>query len=123
MRPTKLASICPIFQVANLERSLDFYTRVMGFAPGWKSGEPADIASVCRDAVEIMISVYASPVPAHAYVQVEGIDAYFERVTAAGAKIAVPLADRFYGMRDGRIEDPDGNQLSLGEGIEGTHQG
>ena len=44
------------------------------------------------------------------------IDAYFERVTAAGAKVTVPLADRFYGMRDGRVEDPDGNQLSLGAG-------
>ncbi len=118
MEEPKLTSICPIFQVANLDRSLDFYTRVMGFEVGWKAGEPTDIASVCREAVEIMISVFPTPVPAHAYVQVKGIDAYFERVTAAGAKVVVPLADRWYGMRDGRIEDPDGNQLSLGEANE-----
>ena len=122
MTEPKLTAICPILQVANLERSLDFYTGAMGFELGWKSGEPPDIASVCRDAVEIMISVYPAPVPAHAYVQVNGIDEYFERVTAAGAKVVVPLADRFYGMRDGRIEDPDGNQISLGEAIEGAGQ-
>ena len=118
MSQMKFTSICPIFQVSDLERSLDFYTRVLDFEPGWKAGEPPDIASVCRDAVEIMISVYATPVRSHAYVQVDGIDAYFERVVAAGAKVVVPLANRSYGMRDGRIEDPDGNQLSLGQSTE-----
>jgi uncharacterized glyoxalase superfamily protein PhnB len=32
-----------------------------------------------------------------------------------GAKVAVPLADRPYGMRDFWIVDPSGNELSFGE--------
>ena len=37
-------------------------------------------------------------------------------MTMTGAKIAVPLAERSYGMRDFRIVDPSGNELSFGEG-------
>lgn len=45
MSQSKLTSVCPVFQGKDLEHSLDFYTRVMGFESGWKGGEPPDIAS------------------------------------------------------------------------------
>ena len=44
-----------------------------------------------------------------------GVDAYCDQTAIAGAKVAVPLADRPYGMRDFRIVDPSGNELSFGE--------
>jgi predicted enzyme related to lactoylglutathione lyase len=122
MSELKFTSVCPIFQVSNLDRGIDFYTRVLGFDLAWKWGEPPDRASLCRDAVEIAIEVERLPLRSHAYIQVTGIDEYFARVTAAGAKVLNPLADRVYGMRDGRIADPDGNHLSLGEAIEGRGQ-
>jgi len=118
MAEAKLHAICPIFQVSNLERGIEFYTRVMGFELAWSWGDPPDRASLCRDAVEITLEVEANPILSHAYIQVDGIDAYFARVTSAGAKVLVPLADRVYGMRDGRIADPDGNHLGLGQAIE-----
>jgi uncharacterized glyoxalase superfamily protein PhnB len=118
MADPKLTAICPIFQVKNLDRGIDFYTRVMGFELAWKWGEPPDRASLCRDAIEITLEVERLPLRSMAYIQVKGIDAYFERIAAAGAKVTVPLADRVYGMRDGRIEDSDGNQLAIGEAIE-----
>jgi predicted enzyme related to lactoylglutathione lyase len=117
MADPKLNAICPILQVKDLQRGIDFYTRVMGFELAWKWGEPPDRASLCRDAIEIALEVERLPLRSQAYIQVTGIDEYFARVTAAGAKVTFPLADRVYGMRDGRIEDPDGNQLSLGEAI------
>ncbi len=108
---SKLQSVAPIFQVANLQRSIDFYTRVLGFELGWTAGEPPDRASLCRDSVEITIETDAAPVRAKAYVQVSGVDEIYARAAGAGANVTVPLADRFYGMRDGRIVDPDGNEL------------
>jgi len=118
MAEAKLHAICPIFQVSNLERGIEFYTRVMGFELAWTWGQPPDRASLCRDSVEITLEVEANPILSHAYIQVEGVDAYFARVTTAGAKVVHPLADRVYGMRDGRVADPDGNHLALGQAIE-----
>jgi uncharacterized glyoxalase superfamily protein PhnB len=112
-----LESVAPILQVADLTRALDFYTKVLGFAIEWTSGEPPAIASVCRDRVEINLALNAAPVPAMIYIQVRGVDDYFARIAAAGATVTVPLADRFYGMRDGRIKDPDGNEINLGESL------
>jgi uncharacterized glyoxalase superfamily protein PhnB len=118
MTTPKLNSITPIFEVTNLDRSLKFYTQVLGFETSWSSGEPPGIASVCRDSVEIMLKVEAQPRASHAYLNVSGVDAYFAQATSAGAQVIHPLADRFYGMRDGRIADPDGNHIGLGESLE-----
>jgi uncharacterized glyoxalase superfamily protein PhnB len=120
MNDSRLTSVSPIFQVSNLQRGIDFYRDVMGFELGWTWGTPPDRASLCRDAVEITLEVEREPRTSHIYLQVDGVDAYFERVTRAGAKIVVALADRAYGMRDGRITDPDGNHLGLGEAIAGA---
>ena len=119
MAEPKLTAICPIFQVTSLDRGIDFYTRVMGFKVAWKWGKPPDRVSLCRDAVEITLEVERLPLRSMAYIQVTGIDTYFERITAAGGKVTIPLADRVYGMRDGRVEDADGNQLAIGEAITG----
>ena len=117
MNTPMLTSVCPIFQVSNLQRGIDFYTKVMGFELGWTWGTPPDRASLCCDAVEITLEVEREPRTSHVYLQVNGVDAYFERVVRAGASVVVPLADRVYGMRDGRIADPDGNHLGLGEAL------
>jgi uncharacterized glyoxalase superfamily protein PhnB len=111
----KLISVIPILQVTNLERSVDFYTRVLGFTLDWQSGEPPMIASVYRDGASLMLKVEAAPALSHVYFEMTGVDEYFARAAEGGARIVTPLADRFYGMRDGRMADPDGNELDLGE--------
>jgi uncharacterized glyoxalase superfamily protein PhnB len=117
MTDAELHAVSPIFQVANLQRGIDFYTKVMGFELGWTWGTPPDRASVSRDSVEITLEVERSPRSSHVYVQVKGVDAYFAAVAAAGAAVIRPLADRAYGMRDGRVADPDGNYIGLGEAL------
>lgn len=47
--------------------------------------------------------------PAFLYVQVEDCDAVFERALAAGAETIMTPEDRFYGDRDGGVQDPAGN--------------
>jgi uncharacterized glyoxalase superfamily protein PhnB len=115
-----LTSVSPIFQVANLQRGIDFYTKVMDFELRWTWGTPPDRASLCRNSVEITLEVAARPRTSHVYVQVKGVDAYFAKVIAAGAQGVYPLADRVYGMRDGRVADPDGNHVGLGEALPQT---
>ena len=44
-------------------------------------------------------------------------DRYYAEVVAAGAKVTCPLAARDYGMKDFRIVDPDGNEISFGEAV------
>lgn len=53
-----------------------------------------------------------SPVTIHLYV--ENVDAVFDQAVRAGAKVAMPLDDMFWGDRYGKLEDPFGHQWSVG---------
>jgi PhnB protein len=53
-----------------------------------------------------------SPVVLH--LQVKEADPVFNQAVAAGAKVAMPLADQFWGDRYGQITDPFGHTWSIG---------
>ena len=112
-----LEAAVPVLSVSDLSEALDYYEQVLGFQVGWRWGEPPRLASVCRDRVEVNLSQSpeANPGVSKVYFQMAGVDVYYNQITIAGAKVAVPLADRPYGMRDFRIVDPSGNELSFGE--------
>src|SRR5512140_1987663 len=56
-------------------------------------------------------SLKGSPVTIHLYV--EDVDACVKRAVAAGAKIAMPVDDMFWGDRYGKLEDPFGHHWSV----------
>ena len=47
--------------------------------------------------------------------QVADVDALAERATAAGAMLIFPIADQFYGMRQGQLQDPFGHLWNIGK--------
>jgi PhnB protein len=54
--------------------------------------------------------------PAHglvAQIYVEDSDELFKRAIDAGAKEIMPMADMFFGSREGRITDPFGNVWTI----------
>jgi uncharacterized glyoxalase superfamily protein PhnB len=57
-----------------------------------------------------------SPVTLHLYVT--DADAAFERAVEAGATVAMPLADMFWGDRYGKLVDPFGHHWSIAEHLE-----
>jgi uncharacterized glyoxalase superfamily protein PhnB len=57
-----------------------------------------------------------SPVTLHLYVT--DADAAFARAVEAGAKVAMPLADMFWGDRFGKLVDPFGHHWSIAEHLE-----
>jgi len=56
-------------------------------------------------------SLGGSPVAIHLYV--DDVDALAKRAVAAGAKLARPVEDQFYGDRSGSLEDPFGHRWTV----------
>jgi uncharacterized glyoxalase superfamily protein PhnB len=111
----------PVLSVNDLGSALGEYQRVLGFQKNWIWGDPPELASVCRDRVELNLAQRGKLGPAGAsqvYLQLVGIDRIWEELRAAGAAIAVEIADRVYGMRDFSILDASGNRLDLGEPLD-----
>lgn len=55
-------------------------------------------------------------------VTVPDVDQLWARAVAAGCEVIHPLADQFYGEREGRVRDPFGQQWMLGSHIEDVDQ-
>jgi uncharacterized glyoxalase superfamily protein PhnB len=111
----------PILSVDDLPAALAEYRRVFGFTKGWTWGEPLELASVCRDRVELNLAQRGKLGPQGAsqvYLQLVGIDRVWEEVRGAGADVAVEIGDRVYGMRDFSVRDASGNRLDFGEPLE-----
>jgi catechol 2,3-dioxygenase-like lactoylglutathione lyase family enzyme len=46
-------AVSPRLPVSNVEEALQFYCEGLGFKVGWKWGNPATHANVCRDSVSL----------------------------------------------------------------------
>jgi catechol 2,3-dioxygenase-like lactoylglutathione lyase family enzyme len=104
--------------VKDIRRSLTFYQE-LGFALLRDAGDFVELTwedhrlfltelSAVRDAPGAALPP-SSPFPlANVRVMVPNVDEYWERAMRTGARIITPLADRYYGLRDFTIADPDG---------------
>ena len=111
-------SAAAVFQVADLERSLGFYTGLLGFEQEFTVGSPPFYAGLKRGAVVLHLS--SSPDSAvrlgqgSVYLFCDTVDAFYREVTSRGAAVTSPLGSRDYGMRDFQIKDLDGNLIGFG---------
>jgi len=119
------ATPCLIIQEA--AAALDFYKKVFGATeimcmaqPDGKIGH-AEIRigdSVIMLADEVPEMGYRGPKslggsPVSLMLYVEDVDAVVGRAVAAGAKITQPVQDKFYGDRNGVLEDPFGHVWTI----------
>ena len=49
------------------------------------------------------------------FTSVDSLQAVLERVQKAGAKIAMPVTEQFYGMKEFAFEDVDGYTITIAE--------
>jgi uncharacterized glyoxalase superfamily protein PhnB len=111
----------PLLSVDDLAAALDEYQRAFGFTKSWTWGDPLELASVCRDRVELNLAQRGKVGPKGAsqiYLQLVGVDRIWEEVRRAGATVTAEIGDRVYGMRDFAVRDASGNVLDFGEPIE-----
>ena len=113
-----------VFHVSNFAKSLDFYTRILGFEIDFKFGSPETYAGLCWKNVHLHIS---SSYPyknntghGNLYVYCGEIDRLFEKLDSAGVEFYSRISDRAYGMRDFAIKDPDGNQIGYAASLDAT---
>lgn len=104
--------------VGNIKRSADFYRR-LGFQLLRDGGDFVELTwedhriflaelSAFRDVHEAAIPAHPSFPVANVRVMVPNVDDLWRLANEIGAKVIAPIADRYYGLRDFTIADPDG---------------
>ena len=120
--PEGYHSVTPYLIFSGAAEAIEFYKKALGAEEVMRMGDPGSRISHAEISIgdsRIMLAdehpelqafspktVGGSPVTIHLYVA--DVDAAVARAVAAGAKLVRPVADQFYGDRNGGIEDPFG---------------
>ena len=96
--------------------SRSFYNDVIGL----EGGEGLDwIMFFGTDQREVQLSVMKLDIKAHVHpdvsIEVDDVDAVYERACAAGAEIVYPISDEEWGLRRFFVRDPNGAVINVTE--------
>jgi predicted enzyme related to lactoylglutathione lyase len=117
---SRLRYVAPVFQVADLARSLSYYRDRLGFElefeyEGFYASVVRDGCRVhlnCAPPVERDQSAFEASEHLDACFGVEGVEALESRFVSAGAVLSMPLRSMPYGM-EFYVKDPDGYILGF----------
>lgn len=120
----KMGRIVPMLPVRSIADSVAFYAK-LGFGIEQRNdswGWAMLALGECRIMVDRSINTHPSAQRQSVlYLYPDDIDAYHAQVRSTG--LAIPDLDTtFYGMREFRLEDPDGNRLWIGQNKAGNAQ-
>ena len=125
----QIKKLTPNLIVRNVEASMKFYREVLGLETAMTVPEQAPyvFAGVGNGVVEVFFNdqkVVAAEYPQLAatigasltlYMEVDSLEAVLDSVKKAGAKISMPVAKQFYGMKEFAFEDADGYTITIAE--------
>lgn len=126
-----MATLQPILQVADVDASIAFYRDVLGFSVNLTmpddSGKIVHAELSCNGAAlmfgpatglsEVARSLLGAGVTLYITDNDGDIDAFYEQVRAAGARIAEPIQDQIWGDRTFTVQDPDGYHLTFAKNV------
>ncbi len=108
-----LVTVAPEFFVRDLDASIAFYRDGLGFQVLRR--EP-DFAVVALGAANVLLAAETLAgemtgtrgIGVNVRIMVDDVDAMYRLASASGARIVHAIADRYYGLRDFILADPDG---------------
>jgi uncharacterized glyoxalase superfamily protein PhnB len=116
--PDGYATVTPFLNVKGAAQAIEFYKKAFGAEERGRMPGPngtimhAEIR-IGNSLVMLSDAMTHPPSQSTCHLYVEDADALWKRATAAGAQVAMPIADMFWGDRYGVLTDPFGNRWSI----------
>lgn len=128
----RVVPLAPHLTVAGASQAIEFYERSFGARAGYVQKTPdgrvmhADLV-LPNGGVFLLNDDFpehggsrapgTTPSPVTIHLELDDVDAVWEKAVAAGAFVEMPLADQFWGARYGVLRDPFGHRWSLAKQI------
>ena len=117
-----IEAIAPSFFVKDLDKSVDWYVRVLGFRVDFRSADYAGVSLGPAGIVLVQVATAQAGVTYKAACHLRlasGVDEYVAQIEAAGQPLTAAAKDRpEYGMREACVRDPDGNDIYIGQELD-----
>jgi uncharacterized glyoxalase superfamily protein PhnB len=112
-----LRQIMPGLPLDDMPAGVAYYRDVLGFKVNYQQH---DLGVMDRDDVRLLL---IARTPRHngigsAYVYVEEADALYEELCAKGAKVQGEPVSQVWGLREFRVSDLEGNEITFGQPFE-----
>jgi len=124
--PKGFHTATPYLIVSDCARAIDFYKKAFGAEELFRMDGPEGKIGHAEIKIGDSIIMLSDEMPGHTrsplslggtavniYLYLKDVDQVFHRAVAAGAKVAMPLSDMFWGDRYGQVTDPFGHSWSL----------
>jgi catechol 2,3-dioxygenase-like lactoylglutathione lyase family enzyme len=112
----------PVLFVADVERAIEFYTRLLGFEPGFRYEEDgvALVSEVTREDCTLLLDCQQPAKKGHGRMFISLDPEPFARLKAEFEQRGAPVKKGWWGYELMVVEDPDGNELFFPEpGVRG----
>lgn len=107
--------IVPDLMTKDVAALRQFYEGLFGLSPAMDMGWIATLTSAGQQGVQISLASEGgsgAPVP-HLSIEVDDLDAVYDRATTQGHAITYPLTTEPWGVRRFFLRDPDGRILNI----------
>jgi catechol 2,3-dioxygenase-like lactoylglutathione lyase family enzyme len=119
-------SAVPVIATDDIERSISYYTRVLGFLPDFKYGDPPVYGGVKSGTVEIYFSldvdlaqvIKEKKLHPEIFVWVTDANNFFDSHVLNGAEIIEPVSDRPWGARQYVVREINGYHLKFAQPLD-----
>lgn len=116
---SKFYNPIPILNVKSVSASIDYYVSKLGFKKDWEWGDPSDFASVSRNDCKIFLCQGGQGNSGTGMsIFVGNVDVVYKELKDGGAIIRKEPTNYPWGVREMRVEDPDGHTMRIGTGID-----
>jgi catechol 2,3-dioxygenase-like lactoylglutathione lyase family enzyme len=121
--------VVPVLKVSDMQKSVDFYTGVLGFSVAWRAADDGggENCMLRAGAADLPLSTgsHLGGTPQFTgtlYFHMAGVQEFFERVKNR-AEVVWPLEAMDYGQKEFGIRDGDGYTLAFAEALESDEGG
>ncbi len=121
--PDGYHTVTPFLALKDAHRAIEFYKKAFGaeerFRMPMPDGKVAHAELQIGDSIVMLTeATQEPPTSSSLYLYVADVDALFARAVAAGAQVAMQVADMFWGDRFGRVSDPFGVRWGIATHVE-----
>lgn len=112
--------MAPTISVADITRSVTFYTEVLGFQKVFENGDPVGFIILKKDAAELhlsLLNVHKATTQNVAHLMVEDAGALYQQLEEKKVRIVKAIRDADFGLRCFVLADPDGNRIDVGQSL------
>jgi catechol 2,3-dioxygenase-like lactoylglutathione lyase family enzyme len=111
----KVTGLAPILYATDFQRLMDYFVEKLGFRKLWDWGAPPTFGAVTRDHAEIFLCQGGQgQAGTWLSVFVDDVDELHQELVRRGANVLSAPVNEPWGMREMRVECPDGHVLRLG---------